>query len=158
MNYGANCGANRGANYIVEVLFLVVEMILSVVWFGGGKRVEQLQSYLAAFVVGGLICAIGQLLMDLTSYTPAHILSGFTVAGGILGGFGLYDRLIEFAGAGASLPISSFGNALVKGAMAEAAKTGVIGVLTGMFELTSTGITAAIIFAFLTALVFNPKG
>lgn len=117
-----------------------------------------MQTYLAAFVVGGLICVIGQLLMDLTPYTPAHILSGFTVAGGILGGLGLYDRLIEFAGAGASLPISSFGNALVKGAMAEAAKHGIIGVLTGMFELTSTGITAAIIFAFLTALIFDPKG
>ncbi len=114
--------------------------------------------YLAAFLVGGVICVIGQLLMDLTPFTPAHILSGFVVAGGIMAGFGLYEPLIEFAGAGASLPISSFGNALVQGAMREAARSGVIGVLTGMFELTSTGITAAIIFAFLVALVFNPKG
>ncbi|HOL14684.1 MAG TPA: SpoVA/SpoVAEb family sporulation membrane protein, partial [Bacillota bacterium] len=68
------------------------------------------------------------------------------------------DKLIQFAGAGASLPISSFGNALVKGAISEASRHGVIGILTGMFELTSTGITAAIIFAFLTALIFNPKG
>jgi len=66
--------------------------------------------------------------------------------------------LVQIAGAGATMPISSFGNALVKGAMAEAERNGVIGVLTGMFELTSTGITAAIIFGFLTALVFNPKG
>ncbi|HOA35345.1 MAG TPA: stage V sporulation protein AE [Bacillota bacterium] len=115
-------------------------------------------SYLTAFLVGGLFCLIGQLLFDLTPFTPGHILSGFVVAGGILGGLGLYDKLIQFAGAGASLPISSFGNALVKGAISEASRHGVIGILTGMFELTSTGITAAIIFAFLTALIFNPKG
>ena len=115
-------------------------------------------SYFMAFLIGGLICVIGQLLLDLTSLTPGHVLSGFTVAGGILGGFGLYDKLIDFAGAGALLPISSFGNSLAKGAMSEAARSGVIGVLTGMFELTSTGITAAIIFGFFMALVFNPKG
>ncbi|HOJ83589.1 MAG TPA: stage V sporulation protein AE [Bacillota bacterium] len=115
-------------------------------------------SYLTAFLVGGLFCLIGQLLFDLTPFTPGHILSGFVVAGGILGGLGLYDKLIQFAGAGASLPISSFGTALVKGAISEASRHGVIGILTGMFELTSTGITAAIIFAFLTALIFNPKG
>ena len=115
-------------------------------------------NYLTAFVVGGLFCLAGQLLLDLTRFTPGHILSGFVVGGGILGGLGLYDRLIKFAGAGASLPISSFGNALVKGAMSEAARRGVIGVLTGMFELSSTGITAAIIFAFIIALVFNPRG
>lgn len=101
---------------------------------------------------------VGQLLFDLTPLTPGHILSGFTVAGGILGGLGVYDKLIEFAGAGALLPISSFGNSLAKGAMSEAARSGILGVLTGMFELTSTGITAAIIFAFFMALVFNPKG
>lgn len=114
--------------------------------------------FVAAFLVGGLICAIGQLLLDLTPLTPAHVLSSFVVAGGILGGLGLYERLIEFAGAGASLPISSFGNALAQGAMAEASRNGVIGVLTGMFELTSTGITAAIVFAFFFSLFFNPKG
>lgn len=101
---------------------------------------------------------IGQLLFDLTPFTPGHILCGFVVVGGVLGGLGLYDPLVKFAGAGAMLPISSFGNSLVKGAMAEAARWGPIGVLTGMFELTSTGITAAILFAFLVALVFNPRG
>lgn len=115
-------------------------------------------TYFTAFLIGGLICVIGQLVFDLTPYTPGHILSGFTVAGGVLGAFGIYDSLIQFAGAGALLPISSFGNALVKGAMSEAARSGILGVLTGMFELTSTGITAAIIFAFLMALVFKPKG
>ncbi|RJX23658.1 MAG: stage V sporulation protein AE [Dethiobacter sp.] len=115
-------------------------------------------TYLTAFLVGGLICVIGQLLFDLTPFTPGHILTGFTVAGGILGGLGLYDRLIDFAGAGALLPISSFGNALAKGAMAEAARTGIMGVLTGMFELTSTGITASILFGFIMAIFFKPKG
>ncbi|NLX91020.1 MAG: stage V sporulation protein AE [Firmicutes bacterium] len=115
-------------------------------------------NYLMAFLIGGLFCVVGQLLFDLTPLTPGHILSGFTVAGGILGGLGVYDKLIEFAGAGALLPISSFGNSLAKGAMSEAARSGILGVLTGMFELTSTGITAAIIFAFFMALVFNPKG
>jgi stage V sporulation protein AE len=80
------------------------------------------------------------------------------VSGSILGGFGLYDKLIEFAGAGASVPISSFGNQLVKGALQEAHQTGLIGVLTGIFEVTSAGISAAIIFAFLSALIFKPKG
>lgn len=114
--------------------------------------------YIAAFVVGGLFCIIGQLLFDLTRFTPGHILSGFTVAGGILGGVGIYEKLVDFAGAGALLPISSFGNSLVQGAMSEAARMGLVGVLTGMFELTSTGITAAIIFGFIMALIFEPKG
>jgi stage V sporulation protein AE len=117
-----------------------------------------MDTYLAAFLVGGLFCLVGQLLFDLTRFTPGHILSGYVVAGGILGSFGIYDRLIQFAGAGASLPISSFGNALVKGAMSEASRSGVLGILTGMFELTSSGITAAILFAFIIALIFNPKG
>ncbi len=114
--------------------------------------------YVAAFVVGGAICALGQVLLDTTKFSPGHILSGFTVAGGVLAGLGLYEPLIKFAGAGATMPISSFGNALAQGAMKEAAKNGVIGVLTGMFELTSTGITAAIVFGFFVALIFNPKG
>ncbi|MHB1418552.1 MAG: stage V sporulation protein AE [Bacillota bacterium] len=116
------------------------------------------RTYLFAFLVGGAFCLVGQLILDFTNFTPGHVLSGFTVAGGILGGLGIYEKLIEFAGAGATMPISSFGNALVQGAISEAERTGVVGVLTGMFELTSAGITAAIVFGFLTALVFNPKG
>lgn len=113
--------------------------------------------YLKAFLVGGLICLVAQIILDNSKLSPGHILSGFTVAGGILGGFGLYDKLIDFAGAGATMPISSFGNALVKGALQEAQTHGLLGVLTGMFELTSAGITAAIVFGFATALIFNPK-
>lgn len=116
------------------------------------------QTYLAAFVVGGAICVVGQLLLDLTNLTPGHVLSGFVVAGGVLSGLGLYEPLVRFAGGGATMPISSFGNALAEGAMAEASRHGLLGVLTGMFELTSAGITAAIVFGFLTAVVFNPKG
>lgn len=115
-------------------------------------------TYLTAFLVGGLICLIGQLLLDLTPLTPAHVLSGMVVAGAVLSGLGLYEPLVQFAGAGATVPISSFGDALVKGAVAEAEQSGIIGILTGMFKLTSSGITAAIVFGFFAALVFKPKG
>lgn len=111
-----------------------------------------------AFIVGGIICVLGQLLMDGLKLTPAHTMVTLVVSGAILGGFGVYDDLIKFAGAGASVPISSFGNQLVKGALQEAQKTGIIGVLTGIFKITSAGISAAIIFGFLSALLCKPKG
>lgn len=111
-----------------------------------------------AFVVGGAICVLGQLLMDGLKLTPAHTMVTLVVTGAILGGFGLYDDLVKFAGAGASVPISSFGNQLVKGALQEAQQHGIIGVLTGIFKITSAGISAAIIFGFLSALLFKPKG
>lgn len=117
-----------------------------------------LAMYFWAFVVGGFICVIGQLLFDVAKLTPAHTLSFFVVIGAILDGFGLYEPLIDFAGAGATIPITSFGNSLVHGAMQEAEAHGIIGVLTGMFEVTSSGISAAIVFAFIGALVFKPKG
>lgn len=111
-----------------------------------------------AFIVGGIICIIGQLLFDVAKLTPGHTLSLFVVIGAILGGLGLYDPLVDFAGAGASIPIVSFGNSLVHGALNEADKHGLVGVLTGMFEVTSSGISAAIIFGFIGALIFKPKG
>lgn len=111
-----------------------------------------------AFVVGGVVCLIGQFLMDVVKLTPAHTMSTLVVVGAVLDGFGLYDPLIKLAGAGASVPITSFGNALVHGAMQEAQKDGVIGILTGIFEVTSAGISAAIVFGFLAALVFRPRG
>lgn len=111
-----------------------------------------------AFVVGGLICVVGQLLFDVAKLTPGHTLSTFVVIGAILDGLGLYEPLIDFAGAGATIPITSFGNSLVHGAMQEAEQHGIIGVLTGMFEVTSSGISAAIVFAFIGALFFKPKG
>lgn len=115
-------------------------------------------SYWAAFLIGGLICVIGQLLMDLTKMTPAHVMSTLVVSGAVLGGLGLYEPLIKFAGAGATVPITSFGNALVHGALAEAESHGLIGIITGIFEVTSAGISAAIVFGFLVAIIFKPKG
>jgi stage V sporulation protein AE len=117
-----------------------------------------LESYFWAFVVGGLICVIGQLLLDVGRFTPAHTMSILVVSGAVLDGLGLYDPLIDFAGAGATVPITSFGNALVHGAMAEAQRTGLVGIITGIFEVTSAGISAAIIFGFIAALFFKSKG
>lgn len=114
--------------------------------------------FLWAFLVGGGICVIGQLLMDLTTLTPAHVMTILVCSGAVLDGFGVYEKLIKFAGAGASVPITSFGNALVHGAMAEAEQHGLIGIITGIFEVTSAGISAAIVFSFLASLIFRPKG
>jgi len=111
-----------------------------------------------AFVVGGLICVIGQLLFDVAKLTPGHTLSLLVVIGAILDGLGWYEPLMDFAGAGATVPITSFGNSLVHGALQEAEAHGIIGIITGMFEVTSSGISAAIIFAFLGALFFKSKG
>ena len=117
-----------------------------------------ISSLIMAFIVGGLICVIGQLLMDIGKLTPAHTLTILVVAGAILDGFNLYEPLIDFAGAGATIPITSFGNSLTHGAIAEAEKHGWIGVLTGMFEVTSSGISAAILFGMIGALIFHSKG
>lgn len=117
-----------------------------------------MEKFFWAFLIGGIICVIGQIMMDVFKLTPAHTTTTLVVLGAILGGFGLYEPLIKFAGAGASVPISSFGNALVKGALMEAERYGLIGVLTGIFEVTSAGISAAIIFGFIGALIFKPKG
>jgi len=117
-----------------------------------------MEKFLWAFLVGGTICVIGQLLLDGLKLTPAHTTCTLVVIGAILGGLGLYDPLVKFAGAGASVPISSFGNSLVKGALKEFETSGPIGVLTGIFQITSAGISAAIIFGFMGALTFRPKG
>ncbi|MCM3539476.1 stage V sporulation protein AE [Priestia endophytica] len=114
--------------------------------------------YLIAFVCGGLICVVGQLLLDFIKITPAHVMTLFVVTGAVLDGFGLYDKFIEFAGAGATIPITSFGHSLLHGAMKGAEEHGLIGIGMGMFELTSSGISAAILFSFLAALIFKPKG
>jgi stage V sporulation protein AE len=114
--------------------------------------------YLWAFLVGGAICSLGQVMMDGFKLTPAHTMSSLVVLGAIVDGFGWYDPLIRFAGAGATVPITSFGNALVHGALAELERDGWIGIITGIFEVTSAGISAAIVFSFLASLVFKPKG
>lgn len=114
--------------------------------------------YLWAFLIGGAICIVGQLLFDVAKLTPAHTMATLVVAGAVLDGLGLYDPLVDFAGAGATVPITSFGNALVHGALSELQEVGWIGIITGIFEVTSAGISAAIIFSFLAALVVKPKG
>lgn len=118
----------------------------------------KMQQFIWAFIIGGAICVIGQIMMDVFKLTPAHTMSTLVVVGAILGGLGLYDPLIQFAGAGASVPICSFGNSILKGALMEAEQAGFIGVLTGIFEITSSGISTAIIFGFLASLIFKPKG
>jgi stage V sporulation protein AE len=114
--------------------------------------------FLWAFLIGGAICLLGQLMFDLLKMTPAQTMTTLVVLGAIVDGLGWYDPLIEFAGAGASVPITSFGNALVHGAIAELKRDGWIGIITGIFEVTSAGISAAIIFSFLGSLAFKPKG
>lgn len=114
--------------------------------------------YLWAFVVGGAICVIGQLMFDVIKLTPAHTMATLVVIGAIVDGFGWYEPLVEFAGAGATVPITSFGNALVHGALTELYDVGWIGVISGIFKVTSAGISAAIIFSFLAALFVRPKG
>ncbi|HLS36301.1 MAG TPA: stage V sporulation protein AE [Bacillota bacterium] len=114
--------------------------------------------FLWAFIVGGLLCVIGQIMFDVFKLTPAHTLTFLVVLGALLDGIGLYEPLIDFAGAGATVPITSFGNSLVHGALEEANKHGLIGIITGIFEVTSAGISAAIIFGVIGALIFKPKG
>lgn len=114
--------------------------------------------FLWAFIIGGLFCVVGQIMFDVFKLTPAHTMSALVVIGAVMDAFGLYDPLIKFAGAGASVPITSFGNSLVHGALSELQRDGWIGVITGIFEVTSAGISAAIIFSFLAALVVRPKG
>ena len=118
---------------------------------------EFLLNLIKAFVVGGLLCAIGQVLMDRTKLMTARIMVVFLVAGAILTAIGVYEPLVEFAGAGATVPIIGFGYALAKGAIDEVAKEGYMGILTGGLKATAAGITAAITFGYLAALLSNPK-
>lgn len=110
-----------------------------------------------AFIVGGIICAIGQLLIDYTKLTPARILTGFVVSGVILSAFGIYKPLVEFAGAGATVPITGFGHLLAEGVRKAISKDGFLGIFTGGMTAAAGGITAAILFALIAALVFKQK-
>ena len=111
--------------------------------------------YLWAFLAGGALCAVGQLLIDLTSMTPARILVTYVVAGVFLDAVGIYGPFTEFAGAGASVPLTGFGHALAKGVREAVASDGLIGALTGGLGACAGGITAAVVFALLTALLFR---
>jgi stage V sporulation protein AE len=112
---------------------------------------------LRCFVVGGLICVVGQLLIDKTKLTSARILVIFVSLGAVLGGFGIYQKLVDFAGAGATVPLTGFGNALAKGVIKDVHESGVLGIFTGGVKATAGGIAAAIFFGYLAALVSKPK-
>ena len=110
--------------------------------------------YLKAFLIGGAICAVGQLLIDKTKLTPARILVCFVVLGVILGGAGVYEKLVDFAGAGATVPLTGFGYSLSKGVKDAVQEQGILGALTGGLKATAGGIAAAVFFGFLAAIVF----
>ena len=112
---------------------------------------------LRAFLVGGMICVIGQLLLSLTKLTPARILVGFVISGVILTALGFYEPLIEFGGAGASVPLAGFGYTLAKGVEKAVAEKGWLGIFTGGFTAAAAGIAAAIFFGYLFALLSRPK-
>lgn len=113
--------------------------------------------YLKAFVVGGLFCVIGQILIDKTKLTPARILVGYVVAGVILGALNIYEPLVDFAGAGATVPLTGFGNTLAKGVCDAVEQDGFIGILTGGLKATAGGITAAIIAGLIVSFIFKAK-
>ena len=113
--------------------------------------------YLKSFLIGGAICLVGQLLIDKTKLTPARILVSYVVAGVILGAVGLYAPFAEFAGAGAAVPLTGFGNTLAKGVREAVDEQGFLGIFTGGLKATAGGITAAITAGLLAALLFRPK-
>ena len=113
-------------------------------------------NFVWAFLVGGLICVVGQLLIDLTKLTPARILVGYVVAGVILGALGLYEPIVQWGGAGATVPLTGFGYSLARGVREAVLARGWLGVLTGGLSATAAGIAAAVLFSFLAALLFKP--
>lgn len=118
---------------------------------------ETFAEYLKAFAVGGMLCVIGQLLIDFTKLSPARILTSFVVAGVVLGALGVYQPLVDFAGAGASVPLTGFGNVLARGVRKAVTEKGLLGVFTGGLTAASAGICAAVFFALLAALIFKPR-
>ena len=113
--------------------------------------------YVKAFAVGGALCMIAQLLIDYTKLTPAKILVGYVVAGVILGSLGIYQPLVDFAGAGASVPLLGFGNTLARGVREAIAESGFLGIFTGGLKSTAGGITAAVVSGLIVSLIFKPK-
>ena len=113
--------------------------------------------YLTAFLVGGLICGLSQLFLDYSKYTPAHLLVVIVVIGSILTAFGLYQPLIDFAGAGVTVPVMNFGNILTSGVLMEVERDGFLGLFAGVLEKGSAGITASIIIGVMIAAIFRPK-
>lgn len=115
-------------------------------------------NFINAFLIGGTICLIGQILMDQFKLLPLHITVLFVVLGSVLEAFNIYDNLIEFAGAGALVPISNFGHSMTHAAIDTALDEGYLGLLTGVFNLSSSGLSFAVFIAFIVSLIFKPKG
>lgn len=113
--------------------------------------------FLWAFLVGGAFCVIGQILIDKTKLTPARILVSYVVIGVFLGAVGVYDKLVDFAGAGATVPLTGFGNTLAKGVREAVKKDGLLGIFTGGLTATAGGIAAAVVFGWLAGLIFKSK-
>jgi stage V sporulation protein AE len=113
--------------------------------------------YIRAFLTGGLICVIAQVLMDRVKMTPAHVLVTFVTAGVVLTALGIYEQVVDFGGAGATIPIPGFGYALAKGAIEEVKTAGLLGAFTGGIKATAGGVAAAILFGYTMAVIFNPK-
>ena len=113
--------------------------------------------YLKAFLVGGLFCLVGQILIDKTKLTPARILVSYVVIGVFLGALGVYEPIVEFAGAGATVPLTGFGNNLAKGVKEAVQQDGFLGIFTGGLKASAGGITAAVIAGLLASLIFKPK-
>ncbi len=118
---------------------------------------SSLTDYLWAFLIGGAICTVGQVLMSLTRLTPARILVLFVTSGVVLTALGLYSPVVEAGGAGATVPLTGFGYALATGAIEGAKTEGLLGAVTGGVKATAAGITAAVFFGYLFALIFTPK-
>lgn len=116
---------------------------------------DMFMEYVWAFVIGGLICVVGQLLVDLTKLTPARILTSYVVAGVILGAVGLYKPLVDFAGGGATVPLTGFGYLLSKGVREAVDENGLLGVLMGGFTACAAGVAAAVFFSLIAALIFK---
>ena len=116
-----------------------------------------IMEYLKAFIVGGFICVIGQILIDKTKLMSGRILVIFVVVGCILGGLGIYEHIIEFGGAGATVPLTGFGYNLSKGVIKEIDEIGFLGIFTGGLKASAGGISAALLFATISALIFEPK-
>ena len=112
--------------------------------------------YLNAFLCGGILCLIGQVLLDRTQLTPARILTGYVVAGVLLGALGIYEPIVQWAGAGATVPLTGFGYTLAKGMKEAVAQKGWLGIFTGSFTAGAAGIAAAVLFALLFSLFFKP--
>ena len=118
---------------------------------------DVISALLRAFLTGGLLCLIGQALIDKTALTPARILTSYVVAGVALGAFGVYQPLCDWAGAGASVPLTGFGNLIAKGVKQAVAEKGLLGVFSGAFTAASAGLGAAVLFALLVSLIAKPK-